>query len=201
MVPLAICIPMLLVQTPGIIKEILLVPFAIFFCCDFLFVVSDKTKRTAKECLENIQGMQSLMSYYIPTAAVILTFSDGSVLREINREDPTAIVLMAIGVVASAVAMVWIPIPRYNKDLNLKGGPTNELKTIYLIVCFMEKVAIIFVLAGLFLFCRAILDMEDDNILIHLKCTDSSCYIKSTSLNCNVEEDMYESISLKCFKD
>ena len=50
-----------------------------------------------------------------------------------------------MGVGASAIAMMWVPIPRYFDE---NREPTKELKMCYLVVCFMEKVAIIFVLAA-----------------------------------------------------
>ncbi len=197
--------------------------------------------------------MCNLVSFYIPAAAVILAFSDGNVLKEVCDEDPLAICFLAVGAGASAISMLWIPIPRYkemtererdhskaakaaaeaateaaakaateaaaaakeegkeeeeeekekeeikallrntmttvnsviNKEEESNNAkPTKELKTAYLIVCFMGKVAIIFVLAGLLRFGRTIIEKEDDSYDI-------------MSLNCK-EEDRFECMSLKC---
>ncbi len=144
---------------------LLVIPWALFLWCDVWFVLSPYTERSADECLENINSMLCLISYYIPAVAVILAFSDGSVLKEVYKEDPLAIYFLAVGAGASAIAMMWIPHPRYRTtEITRDGGlkPTKELKMEYLIVCFMEKVAIIFVLAGLLRFGQAILEMEEE---------------------------------------
>lgn len=137
----------------------LLIPMAFFLIFDGWFVKSDYSKRSVEECLADIRSMCTYVSYYIPAAAVILSFSNGCVLRAVHKEDCFALVLIAMGVGASAIAMMWVPIPRYFDE---NREPTKELKMCYLVVCFMEKVAIIFVLAGLFRLGRAILEMEED---------------------------------------
>ena len=123
----------------------LLIPMAFFLAFDVWFVWSKHSKRTVQECLADIRSMCTYVSYYIPAAAVILSFSNGCVLRAVHKEDCFALVLIAMGVGASAIAMMWVPIPRYFDE---NREPTKELKMCYLVVCFMEKVAIIFVLAA-----------------------------------------------------
>jgi hypothetical protein len=71
---------------------------------------------------------------------------------------------LAVGLGASAVTMVWVPIPVYSEIKDGREVATKELKTCYLIVCFMEKVAIIFVLAALFRFGQAILEMGEEDM-------------------------------------
>lgn len=179
LVPVAICIP--LVEPPDFDSTwLLFIFFPIFFGADLWFVCSDKSTRTKQECLDNIKSMQCLVSYYIPAAAVILAFPEGSaLLRKVWDEDEPAIICLAIGVVASAISMVWIPIPKY-ETTTTPPGLSNELKITYFIVCFMEKVAIIFVLAGLFRIAQTMIIQDEDDDVMTLKCT------------------MEEDLSLKC---
>lgn len=196
MVLFAICIP--LTQTCECDTAwFLLIPLPLFAVFDAWFVLSPYSIRTKDECLDDIRSMCNYVSYYIPVSAVILAFSNGNMLREVYDKDSTAILLSAMGVVASAVTMAWVPIPRYTKtkqitiNVEIQGQdreekelvletdkPTKELKMCYLIVCFMEKFAIIFVLAGLFRFGLVILDKDDTSMT--LKCTME----EDMSLNC-----------------
>ncbi|KAL7425496.1 hypothetical protein ACHAXM_000043 [Skeletonema potamos] len=107
--------------------------------------------------------MCNYVSYYIPAAAVISAFSPG-VLKKVYDEDSVAVDFLAVGLGASAVTMVWVPIPVYSEIKDGREVATKELKTCYLIVCFMEKVAIIFVLAALFRFGQAILEMGEEDM-------------------------------------
>lgn len=123
--PIAIYLPLVLKR--DLLLWVLVIPWVIFFCCDVWFVFCSTSKRTVNECLGNIRSMCNYVSYYIPAAAVISAFSPG-VLKKVDDEDSVAVDFLAVGLGASAVTMVWVPIPVYSEIKDGREVATKRVK-------------------------------------------------------------------------